>query len=111
MIPTTWLYLIYHRINKVFSEFIRKFLHIDIKILPRHTTLVLVCDESQQNLDIENEKSRIDRIVLPFVFHSDTSTLPLPASGEHQNLITVSSVARVAFPTALVRKYLYQSIT
>ena len=109
--PTTCWYLIYHRINKVLSEFIRKFLHIDIKILPRHTTLVLVCDESQQNLDIENEKSRIDRIVLPFVFHSDTSTLPLPASGEHQNLITVSSVARVAFPTALVRKYLYQSIT
>ena len=74
--PTTCWYLIYHRINKVLSEFIRKFLHIDVKILPRHTTLVLVCDESQQNLDIGNEKPGIDGIVLPFVFHINTSTMP-----------------------------------
>ena len=76
MIPTTWLYLIYHRINKVFSEFIRNFLHIDVKILPRHTVLMLVYDESQQNLDIENEKPGIVRFVLPFVFHINTSTMP-----------------------------------
>ena len=90
MIPTTWLYLIYHRINKVFSEFIRNFLYIDVKILPRHTVLMLVCDESQQNLDIENEKSRIDRIVLPVGFHIHASTFPLPKSSrfslEIQNL-------------------------
>ena len=88
--PTACWNLIYHRINKVLSDFIPKFLHIDVEILPRHTVLMLVYDESQQNLDIENEKSRIDRIVLPVGFHIHASTFPLPKSSrfslEIQNL-------------------------
>ena len=74
--PTACWNLIYHRINKVLSDFIPKFLHIDAEILPRHTVLMLVYDESQQNLDIENEKPGIVRFVLPFVFHINTSTMP-----------------------------------